>query len=220
MNNLLLYGSYARNDIVKNSDVDLLSIGESDFSKKIIQYKVNLTQYPYKILTQMAVDGSLFIFHLKTEGKILVDNGHLFESLFNDNFILKNSYNQERAFSLSLLKEIFSIYEYSQNFTYANSKILWCIRTIFASIGAESKMPLFSTESIKDYFGNTYSKLLGIKHSTKKTQKEIAKIIDKMVNIVGDSYNDSFSESLMKYREQVLNTLKNEGASDNSSQFY
>ena len=70
MNNLLLYGSYARNDNYKDSDVDLLSIGKSQYTKKIIKNNINLTQYPYGILKKMALSGSLFIYHLKEESEI------------------------------------------------------------------------------------------------------------------------------------------------------
>ena len=43
-NNLLIYGSHARGDSHKDSDIDLLSLTE-DVSRKIIRGNINLSLY-------------------------------------------------------------------------------------------------------------------------------------------------------------------------------
>ena len=76
--NLLIYGSQARGDAHKNSDVDLLSLTEKE-SHKIIQGKVNLSLYNVDKMKQMSIDGTLFVYHLVSEEVILTAVNNMFQ---------------------------------------------------------------------------------------------------------------------------------------------
>ena len=71
-NNLLIYGSHARGDSHKDSDIDLLSLTE-DVSRKIIRGNINLSLYNVDKIHTMAKQGALFVYHLISEGTILND---------------------------------------------------------------------------------------------------------------------------------------------------
>jgi predicted nucleotidyltransferase len=210
MNNLLLYGSFARNDSNKDSDVDLLGISNDRYSRKIVKSNVNLTLYPYQILKKMASSGALFVYHLKEEGRILNDGNDLFTNLFLEIFVLKDSYCEEQYFSKQLLKKIIKLYPKLNNFKFANSKISWCIRTHFAAIGAESNTPIFSEDSIKKHFGEFEASLLSIKKSTSQITSQVDKAVKLIDSISKNIKEQPISEDLQKYEKRVLRFLQND----------
>jgi hypothetical protein len=209
MNNLMLYGSYARKESIRNSDVDLLSIGVSRFVKKTVKNSVNLTQYPYGTLKNMATNGSLFIYHLKEEGQILSDEKNRFEILFNDYFFLKNSYDVEKYFSYQLLQKIYKIYPTLENLKFANLKIVWCLRTIFAAIGAESQLPMFSSKKIMEQFGESYSEILSLKKSNKKDVKGLEKVLIKIEELLPNLTEHKIPTDLINYEKRIMKNLQN-----------
>ena len=221
MNNLMIYGSHARDDYIEDSDVDLISLTENNTSKKIIKNKINLSIYSITKIQDMAISGSLFVYHLKTEGKILYDENDIFNDLLNNKFLLKQNYSIEKYFSYDLLKEISSIYNTTSNITFAHSKIIWCLRTIFASIGAENNKPIFSRDSINQEFGKEASEFTKLKNSQKENKNKIIKIIKFIETIVDlkDYSQIIYSDELLNYKDKVLNTLKNEKI-NSSSDFY
>ena len=207
MNNLLLYGSVARKDNEKNSDIDLLSIGQSQYVKKTVKNNVNLTQYPHDTLLSMAHKGSLFIYHLKEEGEILVDDNNRFQNLFHVHFRLRESYNIEKIFAFQLLKKINVIYRELENIRFANSKIVWCFRTIFAAIGAEYQEPVFSKKKIEEKFGKDWLKILSKKQSKRKYAKDLEDSIIKIEPILGKLYSQTIPEDLLRYERKILKIL-------------
>jgi len=205
-NNLLIYGSHARGDFHKDSDVDLLSITENE-SSKTIQGKVNLSLYNIEKINQMSKDGTLFVYHLISEGVILNDKDNIIKENIFDMFSLKDNYSKEISFSYLLLKEIDNKYKNLKTYTYANSKIIWCLRTVIAAIGAENDTPLFSSGSIEKKFGKDIVKLLSFKHSSKDNRKKIIEILHFIEQYLFNIDISDFGEGLSKYREQVLYNL-------------
>lgn len=205
-NNLLVYGSHARGDFHKDSDIDLLSLTENE-STKVIQGNINLSLYNVSKINNMAKEGALFVYHLVSEGIILNDeNNVLQENIFNA-FSLKENYSEEIFFSYSLLKEIENRYEELKTFTYANSKIIWCLRTVIAAIGAQKSIPIFSIENTSKNFGKDIVKLLSIKHSSKDNRKKIYQILNFIEQYLTEFNEDNLSEELLKYRKQVIYNL-------------
>lgn len=219
-NNLLIYGSQARGDSHKDSDVDLLSLTEEE-SHKVTQGKINLSLYNINKINKMSKDGTLFAYHLITEGVILNDEDDILQKNIFDTFSLKNNYNEELIFSHFLLTEIQEKYKDLKTYAYANSKIIWCLRTAIAALGAENSIPLFSKNSIDEKFGRNISSLLNIKNSHKDNRKKIFQILEfieqhtKELNINEININN-FNEGLLKYRKQIHHNLNFNSKSINS----
>jgi predicted nucleotidyltransferase len=86
---IVLFGSYARGDYNQDSDYDLCVFTSDkheseaynlDFNTLIKKNKktyLNLTVYPHSILNQMLEYGSLFLWHLYIEGKILYGTNYI-----------------------------------------------------------------------------------------------------------------------------------------------
>jgi hypothetical protein len=73
-----LYGSRARGDVRPDSDVDVLLIGDGD-SGEIAAYMhepsngLSISQYSWQEIESMKAYGSLFLLHLKNEGKMVAE---------------------------------------------------------------------------------------------------------------------------------------------------
>lgn len=217
MNNLMIYGSYARNDFKKDSDIDLLALTNELISKKIIKNNINLSVYSIQKFEEMINIGSLFIYHLKTEGKILYDENNLLNDLLYKKFTLKINYNMEISFSYNLIKEIISIYSNINDITFAHSKIIWSLRTVFSAIGAEKEIPIFSTKSILNEFGKDAIKYLEIKKINIKNKSLIIKLRDFVKDIIKNRNLESikYSNDLEIYKNNILNKLKNKDQYEN-----
>ena len=79
---IILYGSYARKDHSKNSDCDICVFTRENAAYRIdqqaiIKYidfpaeNIEISQYSLKLLDAMLDYGSLFLWHLKDEGRII-----------------------------------------------------------------------------------------------------------------------------------------------------
>jgi len=69
---VMLYGSTARGSSNRESDIDVLELVEQSPCQRSVN-RVNVSQYMPKHIRSMARSGSLFVLHLKLEGKILYD---------------------------------------------------------------------------------------------------------------------------------------------------
>lgn len=90
---IILYGSHARKDHDISSDYDICVItrerqndelNSSDFEEvtgPLELTDINLVSYPEAVLDSMLAHGSLFLWHLKLEGKILYGEQYLNEKL-------------------------------------------------------------------------------------------------------------------------------------------
>lgn len=70
---VMLYGSYARGTAGASSDLDILQIVKGRYPKAYSVGRVNVTTYQEEHLTELARQGSLFIRHLRDEGRIVSD---------------------------------------------------------------------------------------------------------------------------------------------------
>lgn len=68
----MLYGSHARGDSTSDSDVDLLEVRPEWHEHRSVE-RVSISAYTQDQLLRMAVAGSLFVLHLRDEGRVLSD---------------------------------------------------------------------------------------------------------------------------------------------------
>src|SRR5262245_12176660 len=92
---LMLFGSFARGDDTGGSDVDVLELSpRSSHSVKVD--RISVYGYSDARLRALAHSGSLFVLHLKREGRIIRDpDGRLAACL--DDYIPPHSYQPFRA---------------------------------------------------------------------------------------------------------------------------
>ncbi|KGR91884.1 hypothetical protein CD30_02970 [Ureibacillus massiliensis 4400831 = CIP 108448 = CCUG 49529] len=101
---VIIYGSMARNEADNNSDIDIFALVEdslTEFEKEkvidkicslISSKEVNVSLYTKEVFNKMSKDGSLFLWHLKKEGKYLFNknNEDIFINLANFDAYQKN----------------------------------------------------------------------------------------------------------------------------------
>lgn len=68
----MLYGSHARGDSTSDSDVDLLEVRPEWHEHRSVE-RVSISAYTTDQLLRMAMAGSLFVLHLRDEGRVLSD---------------------------------------------------------------------------------------------------------------------------------------------------
>ena len=111
---VILYGSYGRGNERSNSDVDVclfyrtnIAITEENLRKfcpNLPQKQLTVSGYPHKAITEMVEYGSLFLWHLKLEGKILYGNKYFRSAL--ENLKTFDRHNDEILYHNSLLKDL------------------------------------------------------------------------------------------------------------------
>jgi predicted nucleotidyltransferase len=80
---VMLYGSVARGDHVEGSDIDILAVAARPrFAAEV--GSVSLTIYSEAHLVDLARKGSLFVLHLRAEGRVLRDNSNVFDKVFSE----------------------------------------------------------------------------------------------------------------------------------------
>lgn len=77
----LLFGSHARGDARPGSDVDVLQLARSPSSYS--HGRLSVTVYRADDLRAMAKRGSLFVLHLRTDGRFLVDVDRVLEKILD-----------------------------------------------------------------------------------------------------------------------------------------
>lgn len=207
-NNLLLYGSVARGDSTKFSDIDLLSVGP-EFSNKYIVKNINVSYYNLEKLREMSKSGSLFVYHLNQEAKIIFDDAGILGDIIYRDFSLKSNYYEDVSFAFDLLNEISRNYQGALNYSFANSKIAWCLRTIYAGMGANMGIPMFSKKGIVKNFGKDSIEYLKIKNKSTNQQKIFPKISIHLNSIVEKETIQSIPirKDLKDFKEKVLNSI-------------
>lgn len=207
-NNLLLYGSFARGDNTSNSDIDLLSLVDGK-CEKISYGLIELFLYNHSFFIKMAEEGSLFIFHLKEEAKILVDENQVFNQIFNKYFHLKANYNTEIIFSLELMRSIAKDYPNLTDYEFANRRIAWCARTTISALGANKQTPIFAPSDVINFFSLEVFEALDIKNSRSREDEKLTRLLGFCSTHARDiDTSDYFlSKDLEKYRRQTFNTI-------------
>lgn len=187
---LVLIGSHARGDDDLFSDVDLLGVVSTEDHKMVNVKKVNLSIYSESYLRNMMMQGELFALHVVSEGVSLVN-----ESLFKDicaDFKYKDSYFKDKALAYLMGEMILAEQSNITNWSLANKRITWCIRTYILSVMAENKAPCFSKESIAFYGASLHPRL---------------SYLD-FLNLVNAKQNNGYAKSIFLLLERFLREIE------------
>lgn len=148
-----LYGSVARGDVEKHSDVDLLVVCRS--SRKLGAYsdvqellqgclrRLSLTVYSERELKFLRTARSLFLLHLSREAILLFDKNNFLRSLLAD-FSPKPSYRDDFQKSLQLLDPLRTIVQEAPNNLHRLSYIYSLFRVFGVYLLAEKGIYEFS----------------------------------------------------------------------------
>ncbi|MGE5502132.1 MAG: nucleotidyltransferase domain-containing protein [Ignavibacteriales bacterium] len=144
---VILFGSAARGDAGRSSDVDLLLITPESHPRHTTMGNLSLSLYSARELLKRARKGNLFVCHIVQEGKVIYDESNYFQRL-KDAFALRKSYAHDtrRACDVGWL-----IVERGRTLTRQNlvaRRIAWCVRTILIARTAERGRPIFSPAAL------------------------------------------------------------------------
>lgn len=154
INSIVMFGSYARGDYNNYSDFDLclftkdeskLNVNELNIEKivdKANNAHLNLIIYPQSILNQMLVYGSLFLWHLNFEGKVLYGNEFLQEQFKNLNSFDKHL--EELDYHNKLFKDLIVNYNKIGFVSYFDYSLLFTItRNVCIILSHKYNIPKF-----------------------------------------------------------------------------
>lgn len=178
INALILFGSCARGDQTKDSDVDMLAIHD-DKNYRVDEYqKLNFSFYPESTLRRMMLNGELFALHLATESKIIFETDNIASNLFKL-FEFKSSYVPIISEASLLAWTIIKYYSEINKPDLCNKRLVWCIRTISAANAASQKKNCFSaTDIIKSVSIGDMDWVLAQKNNSEYSQRLITKMIE------------------------------------------
>jgi hypothetical protein len=148
---VMLFGSIARGTSTNGSDVDVLQVvPEPRPSYK--EGALNVSVYCDSALTQMALEGSLFVLHLKLEGKILYDPEGLLQNCLT-------SYRQREDYSSFLADLAFltgfldvSSSAYAHRAAAVNRMAVFILRSALFAILAQKGRPCFEMRDVANSF--------------------------------------------------------------------
>lgn len=144
---LMLFGSFARGDESPTSDVDILELSERR-RRPYRSGRISVSVYDKPTLTRMAECGSLFVLHLRLEGKVLRDESGVLAKCLQ-NYRRPASYEPFRS-ALRQLANLLDVNEdqYRKYWRPYNDLALYIVRTeVYAQL-EEASQPMFSLRAI------------------------------------------------------------------------
>ena len=150
---LVLYGSRARGDHAAPSDVDLLGLTRGGTPTKRAIGQVSLSSYPLAHVVGRARAGDLFVYHIVSEGKVVYEQGPVFESIVSA-FALRSDYSRE----IGLASDVgWFLLHHRARFLdpqRLNQRMSWCARTMLTAAAANQGLAVFSTAGLAAFAGS------------------------------------------------------------------
>ena len=148
---VLLYGSRARGDEGRHSDVDLLGIVSSDkIVKPFDDNGISFHLYPFSWLMESAENGALFLLHIVNEAVPLSDPKALLDRL-KEAFVYKSSYLADKELGCRIIAAVANLPE--DRFTGTiRRRYFWGVRPALMAMSADQRSPTFSAESLESRF--------------------------------------------------------------------
>lgn len=147
---LMLYGSYARGDVSQDSDIDILAVEDTGPIARREAGRTILSTYPLSAILKMSSTGSLFVWHLISEGIEIYDTSGVFSSI-RAQFVLRSDYSPERKIAADVGWALLS-QGAPTGTTSAVKALLYSVRTIAISHLAERGIPAFSKGDVLRLF--------------------------------------------------------------------
>lgn len=167
---ILLFGSFARANPSKSSDMDLLLISHGDETHHVTVGRFSLFLYPWHKLENNARDGDLFVCHLECEAKALFDpDGYL--PKLKEAFRFRSDYMSEIGHATDLGWYLVKFGDELNSHLQAK-RALWCVRTILIAHSAERRDPVFAPHLLAKQTRSVAGRdLLIRRHSTRNDAK-------------------------------------------------
>lgn len=169
-----IFGSHARGDYTKESDIDLLAVTNDGTFSSFSHGELNISFYPRKNLLEDARKGSLFVMHIVREAVPTYDPKNIHADVVR-NFRWRSSYGDEIAKASDL--GWFLLHQQSQfhNRQVVNRRISWSVRTILIALTADRGTPVFSPHQLAQFANKPYvSRLLSLKSRDTITFDDLA----------------------------------------------
>lgn len=168
---VMLFGSVARGDAGEGSDVDVLAIAARSRSARTIG-RISLTLYTEHHLRVLAHKGSLFVCHLRAEGRVLQDRDGAFQRIFHawrspDIARARAGMNAARAVLDLAEREHFD----------ASSRLrvaLYLLRSALYLRGVELGQPVFAMHEVAASMGDDRIALLYSRQSRMSVEDRLA----------------------------------------------
>lgn len=158
-----VFGSHARGDYTKESDIDLLAVTDDDAFSSFSHGELNVSFYPCKNLLDDARNGSLFVMHIVREAVPTYDPKNLHADIV-ENFRWRSDYGDEISKASDLGWFLLHRQSSFKNRQIVNRRISWSVRTILIALTAEKGAPVFSHHELSRFANKPYvSRLLSLK---------------------------------------------------------
>jgi predicted nucleotidyltransferase len=169
-----IFGSHARGDYTKESDIDLLAVTDDDIFSSFSHGELNVSFYPRTNLLEDARKGSLFVMHIVREAVPTYDPENIHADVVR-NFRWRSDFSDEIAKASDLGWFLLHQQTRFRNRQVVNRRISWSVRTILIALTAESGAPLFSPHELAHFADKSYvDRLLSLKSRDTITMDDLA----------------------------------------------
>lgn len=169
-----IFGSHARGDYTKDSDIDLLSVTDDDVFASFSHGELNVSFYPRRNLLEDARKGSLFVMHIVREAVPTYDPENIHADVVQ-NFWWRSNYCDEIAKASDLGWFLLNHQSEFRNRQVVNRRISWSVRTILIALTAENGAPVFSPHELARFADRSYvNRLLSLKSRDTITMDDLA----------------------------------------------
>jgi hypothetical protein len=147
---LLLYGSRARGDHDASSDIDVTAITAGETAESVTIGRVTTMAHPLDDALRAARSGSLFAFHLVSEGKVLFESPRVFGQIqrafqFRDDYTPVIEMCSEAGWFLLHHREK------ATDARQFNQAVAWCTREMLIARAATDRSPVFSADGLAEF---------------------------------------------------------------------
>ncbi|OBF38918.1 hypothetical protein A5724_08960 [Mycobacterium sp. ACS1612] len=149
---LLLYGSRARGDFDAQSDVDLTAITAGDAPTPVSFGRTTMMAEPLDDALRATRSGSLFAYHLVSEGKVLFESEPVFARIRRA-FRFRDDYTPVIRHCSDAGWFLVRHHEKATDASKFNHAVAWCTREMLIAKAATAREPVFSADGLAEFVG-------------------------------------------------------------------